>query len=130
MTHLQLYARTLFKAILLSVQEMIEELQLQLAAVVGVEMGPVLDAVHFEPFVLGGGTDEALEISARMQGLPAPIRRGQKRRFHLRPDRRACAVIVVVQRMGTDVVTQRAAIARELRLRQRFRPAHQLAMHA
>src|SRR2546425_11754541 len=66
MTHLQLYARTLFKAILLSVQEMIEELQLQLAAVVGVEMGPVLDAVHFEPFVLGGGTDEALEISARM----------------------------------------------------------------
>jgi hypothetical protein len=34
-------------------------------------MRPVLDAVHFEPLVLGGRPYEAFEIAARMQGLAA-----------------------------------------------------------
>ena len=34
---------------------MIEEAQLLLTAVIGVEVRPVLDAVRFKPFVLGGG---------------------------------------------------------------------------
>src|SRR4029453_3594783 len=45
-------------------------------AVVGVEVGPVLDAVHLEPLVVGGRSHEALEVAARVQPLPAPVARG------------------------------------------------------
>ncbi len=73
--HLQQHARLPVEAVVLAVQEMVEEAQLQLAAIVGVEMGPVLDAVHLEPFVLRGRAHEAFEIAARMQWLAAPIGR-------------------------------------------------------
>src|SRR5262249_117537 len=88
-THLQEDAGLLVPAVLLAVQEIVEEFQLQRAPVVGVEMGPVLDAVDLEPFVLGGGAHEAFEIAARVQRLAAPIGGGQERRLDLRPDRRA-----------------------------------------
>src|SRR5580704_10199301 len=85
MAHLQLHRRLLVPAVVLAVQEMVEEAQLQLPAVVGVEMRPMLDAVRLEPFVLRGGADEPFEIAARMQWLAAPIRRRQKRHLDLRP---------------------------------------------
>jgi hypothetical protein len=80
-THLQLHARLPVEAVVLAVQEMIEEPQLQLASVIRVEMGPVLDAVHLEPFVLGGRAHEAFEIAARMQWLAAPI--GRRKQWRL-----------------------------------------------
>ncbi len=96
---LQQHLRLLRPAVLLAVQEIVEEAQLLLAAVVGVEMRPVLDAVRLQPFLLGRGAHEAFEIAARMQALAAPIGGGEQRRRHLVPDRRAVAVIFVVQRM-------------------------------
>ena len=89
--HLQQHFRLLCPAVFLAVQEIVEEAQLLLAAVVGVEMRPVLDAVRLQPFLLGGGAHEAFEIAARMQALAAPIGGGEQRRRHLRPVRRAIA---------------------------------------
>ena len=60
-------------------EEVIEEALLQVAAVIGVEMCPVLDAMRFEPFLFGCGANEALEIAARMQTLAAPIGRRKER---------------------------------------------------
>ena len=77
-----------------------------------------------------GGAHEALEIAARMQRLAAPIGGGEQRRLDLRPDRRACLVIVVVERVREDFLAEVAAVFRELLLRERLRPAHRLAVHA
>ncbi len=73
MTDLEQHLRLLAPAGILALEEMTEEPLLQVDPVVRVEMRPVLDAVHFEPFLLGGGAHEALEIAARMQALAAPI---------------------------------------------------------
>jgi hypothetical protein len=110
--------------------KIIEEPQLQLAPVVGVEMRPVLDAVHFEPLVLDGRPHEAFEIAARMQGLAAPVGGREQRRLDLRPDRRARPVVIVVEWMGADVVAEGAAIPGELGLGQGFGPADELTMDA
>ena len=50
-----------------------EEPLLQVEAVVRIEMRPVLDAVHLEPFLLRRGAHEAFEIAARMQALPPQL---------------------------------------------------------
>src|SRR5262245_46358110 len=89
---------------------MVEERELLLASIVRVEMRPVLDAVHLEPFLLRRRAHEALEIAARMQRLAAPIGGGEQRRLDLRPDRRARAVVVVVKWMGANGVAERAAV--------------------
>src|SRR5262245_48139018 len=93
-------------------------------------MRPMLDAVHFEPFVFGRRAEEALEIAARMQRLPAPVCGREERRLYLRPDWRAATVVIVFQWMGADVVAERHAVAGELLLRQRLRSADELTMHA
>jgi hypothetical protein len=130
MTHLQLRARLLRPAGVLAVQEIVEEAQLLRAAVVGVEMRPVLDAVRLQPFLLGGRTHEAFEIAARMQALAAPIGGGEQRRHHLVPDRRAVAVIFIVERMGPDLPAEIGAVLGQLFFAQRLWPAHQFAVHA
>src|SRR4051812_23664557 len=84
MTDLQLDLR-LALPVAFAFQEMIEKAQLQLAAVVRVEMGPMLDAVRLEPLVFAVTPDEALEISARMQPLPAPVRGREQRLRDLVP---------------------------------------------
>ena len=114
MAHLQQHARLLAPAGVLALQEIVEELALQLAAVVGVEMRPVLDAVRLEPFVLRGGARKALEIAARVQALSAPVRRREQRRGDLVPLGRARLVIVVVERMRADFRAEVAAVLREL----------------
>ncbi len=111
-------------------QEMVEELELQLAAVVRVEMRPVLDAVRLQPFLLGGRAHEALEIAARMQRLAAPVGGREHGRRHLVPDRRARPMIVVVERMLANVAAEVAAVLGELSLAQCLRPADELAVHA
>ena len=128
--HLQLHRRLLVPAIVLAVQEMIEEAQLQVPAVVGIKMRPVLDAVRFEPLVLRRGADKTFEIAARMQRLAAPIGRRQKRHLDLRPHRRTGAMIGVVERMGQNIAAEIAAVLRQFLVRQSLRPAHQFAVHA
>ena len=51
MAHLQAARAAACPSRFLALEEIVEELALQFAAVVGVEMRPVLDAVRFEPFV-------------------------------------------------------------------------------
>src|SRR5208282_709522 len=105
---------------------MVEELELLLTAVVGVEMRPVLDPVRLKPFLPRRRAHEALEIAARMQALAAPIGGGEKRHFDLRPR----FVIVVIERMGADIVTELAAVPLQLFLGKDLRPAHEPAMNA
>src|SRR5437879_12567424 len=92
-------------------------------------MRPVLDAVCLEPLVLRGGAHKALEIATRMQALSAPVRRREQRHGDLVPLRRARSVIVVVDRMRANVGAEIAAVAGELFVAERLRPAHHLAMH-
>src|SRR5262249_32150680 len=54
MTNLQQHSRLLAPTGVLALEEEVEELALQLAAVVRIEVRPVLDAVRFEPFVFRG----------------------------------------------------------------------------
>ncbi len=84
---------------------MIEEPQLQVAAV---------DAMRFEPLVLGFTSDETFKVPTGMQSLSAPVRRGEERYVDLVPERRAGFVIVVVERMGEDLVTEAGAVLRQL----------------
>ena len=130
MPHLQQDTRLLLEAVVLSMQEMIEKPQLQLAAVVRVEMGPVLDAVRFEPLVLRGRAHEAFEVSPGMQGLSPPIGGGEERGLHLRPDGGTGAVIRVIERVGADVVAEGGPVLRKLCFGERFGSANELPMHA
>ena len=67
---LQLDLRLILPVALLALQEVIEEAQLQLAAVVGIEVRPVLDAVRLEPFVLRCGCGRSLR-NCRADAGPA-----------------------------------------------------------
>src|SRR4029077_4170168 len=73
MPNIELHARLLVPAVLLSLEEVVEEALLQVDAVAGVVVSPLLDAVTLEPFLLRGGAEEALVIAARMQRLTAPV---------------------------------------------------------
>ena len=118
--HLQQHARLLVPAVLLAVQEVVEEPQLQLAAVVGVEVRPVLDPVRLQPLLLGGGAHEALEVAARMQALAAPVGGREQGHLDLGPVGRALLVVLVVEGMLADLGAEVAAVAGELRVRQAF----------
>ena len=74
---IELYERLLVPAVALALQEIAEELLLQRNPIIRVVVRPVLDAVHLQPFLLGGGAEEALEIAARVQRLPAPVCGGE-----------------------------------------------------
>src|SRR5450631_3355123 len=99
MTDIELHARLLVPAVLLALEEVAEELPLQSDAVVGVVMRPMLDAVHFEPFLFRCRAEETFEIAARVQRLSAPIGGRKQRYLDLRPIRRHRPVEFVVQRM-------------------------------
>src|SRR5712671_2871228 len=125
--YLQLHARLPVPAVLHVLQVVIEEPLLQRAAVVGVEMRPMLDAVGFEPLVLRGGAHESLEVAAWMKALSAPVGGGEQRHGDFFPDRRAALVIGVVERVREDVIAEVAAVALQLLVGQRFVPAYPLA---
>ncbi len=127
MAHLQEHARPLVPAVVPAVQKMVEELELQLAAIVGVEVRPVLEPMRLEPFLLGGGAHEALEIAARMQPLAAPVGGREQGHLDLGPVGRALLVILVIEGMLADLGAEIAAIERELRVGQVLRAAHRLA---
>src|SRR5712692_8807722 len=128
--YLQEHPRRVIPTVALAVQEIIEEAFLNLAAIVGVKVRPVFYTVRFQPFVLACRAYEAFEISARVQALTAPIRRGQERHGHFRPNRRARLVILVVERMRADLVAEVATVVGEFLRRQGFRSADKLAVYA
>src|SRR6185312_16696720 len=111
MAQLELHTRLLVPAGVLAFEEMAEEALLQAHAVIGIELGPMLDAMRLEPFLRRCGAHEALEIAARMEALAAPIGGGEKRRGDLRPHRRARLVIIIVERVGENLVAENAAVA-------------------
>src|SRR5262249_60523632 len=65
--HLQHDGGLLLPAGVLALEEVSEEALLQADAVVGVEVRPVLDAVHLEPFLARCRAHESLEVAARVQ---------------------------------------------------------------
>jgi hypothetical protein len=82
---LQLHFGLLVPAGILALEEVAEELLLQSESIVRIEMCPVLDAVHLEPFLGRGRTYEAFEIAARMQALPTPVCSREYRHLDLVP---------------------------------------------
>src|SRR5262249_110924 len=127
--NLKLHRRLFVPTILLSVQEGVEETQMQITGLNSVKKGPLLDALGPKPFLLGGGADKTLEIPSRVQPLSTPIGCREKRRLHLRPDRRARLVVIIIERMGDYFSAELTAIFRQLVVGQEFRTADQLAMH-
>ena len=47
-------------------QEMTKEPLLQIKAVIGIELGPMLATMHLEPFVLARRIHKSVDIAARM----------------------------------------------------------------
>src|SRR5579872_504875 len=108
-------ARLPVPAVFLALEKIIEKPLLQLAAVIRVEMRPVLDAVHLEPLLFGSRADERFDVSTQMQALTAPVAGRKKRHRDAIEDRRARLVIVVVQRMRENVRAEIATVFLQLR---------------
>src|SRR5262249_28978957 len=109
--------RLLLPPRVLALEEVAEELLLETHAIVGVEVRPVLDAMHLEPFLLRRRAYEAFEVAARMEPLPAPVGRREERHLHLRPVGHARApVLVAGQRVPPAILVEVAAVAAELLL--------------
>src|SRR5438552_14911097 len=83
--------------------------------------------MHLEPFLLRGGADEALEIAARVQPLPAPVGCSEERRLHLRKIGAALTVVRAVQLAREEGLPHVLAVPRELLLGERLGTADQLA---
>src|SRR5262249_38141083 len=131
MAHLQQDLGLLAPARILALEKMGEEFLLQPDAIVGVEVGPVLDAVHLEPLLLGGGAHETLEIAARVQALAAPVGGGKERGLDLAPVRHARAPKLVGVELARDaVLVEIAPVLAELFLRQRLRSRDPVAVDA
>ncbi len=93
---------------------MIEELLLQLLAVLGVEQREVGVAVHLQPFLLGAGAQVALEVAARMQAHAAPIGRGEQRRLDILERRQPRLVVIVEQPVAQCVAVAIGAVLFQL----------------
>ena len=78
--------RLLVPTVLRAFQIIIEETQLQVTPVIGVEMRPVFQTVNFQPLFFGSSAHETFAIAARMQALSAPVGGRQKRYFDILPD--------------------------------------------
>src|SRR6266542_1944194 len=127
--HLQQHARLPAPAALDALEKMIEELALQLAAVIGIKMRPMLDAVRLQPFLYRLRPRAAFEIAARVQALAAPVGGREQRHVDVLPYRRARLVVFVIERMRADLLAEIAAVFCKLVVRQRFRSAYQPAVH-
>ena len=69
----QRHRRPLVPAVVGVREKTIQELPLDLAAVVGVVVRPVLEAVHLEPLALRAGPHEALGVAPQMEAVAAPV---------------------------------------------------------
>src|SRR5438876_6971827 len=77
MTHLEHDRRLILPPGVFALEEVAEEPFLEAHAVVRVEVRPVLDSVHLEPFLLRGCANEPFEVAAWVQALASPVRRGE-----------------------------------------------------
>ena len=126
-TNLKLDLWLVVPAIRFAFEIKIEKPALQFAAIVGVKMRPVLQPVAFKPLLCGSGSDKTFEIAARVQALPAPIGRRQKRHRDFAPVRRTRLMVIVVQRMSDNLVAEACAVTRERCVGQGLVAAHQRA---
>ncbi len=110
---MELDARFLVPAVLLAFQEMIVEPLLQFAAVFRVVLGPMFEAVDFQPFLLRAGPHVTFDIAAQMQALAADIGAGQERHLNIRQMRRAAGEVVLVERVGALLARQVGAVSRQ-----------------
>ena len=105
---------------LVAFEEAAKEPLLQVETVVRIEVCPVLDAVHFEPFVLRRGAHEAFEIAARMQALPAPVGCGEQRHLDFVPVWHArLPIFVSVELARQTILVKVAAILAEFLFRDK-----------
>src|SRR5271156_5545148 len=129
MTNLKLNPRLVAPAVRVTLEIKIEKPALQFAAIIRVKMRPMLEPVAFEPLLFRGRPDKPLEIAARMQSLPAPVRRRQKRHRDLAPVGRARSVIIIVKGMGENLITEARPVTCELFVGQGLVATDQLAAH-
>src|SRR4029078_2760890 len=102
----------------LTLEKVTEEFLLQAHSIIRVEMGPMFDAVHFEPFLARSRAHKSLEISTRMQALSVPVCRGQQRCLHLGPVRHARLPVGIAIELARDtVLVEIAAVAARVLLR-------------
>src|SRR5262245_767210 len=103
-TNLQEHLRLFIPARILTLEEMTEKFLLQAHSVICIEMRPMLDAVHFEPFLVGSRAYKSLEISTWMEALSTPVCRGQQRCRHLGPVRHAGLPVGIAIELARDAV--------------------------
>ena len=127
MAHLQQHFRLLVPAVLFALQKVVEKTLLQPDAVIGVKRRPVRAAVRFQPFVFRCRAHVTLEVAARMQALPAPVRRRQQRHRDFRQIAAALLVIGVIERTREKLAPHVFAVVDELLFTESFGPAHEFA---
>src|SRR5207244_9767303 len=86
---LQPDARLALPAVVGALEQTIEEAPLHGHAVIGVEMRPMLEPMHFQPLLAGRGAREAFALTSRMQPLAAPVRGREEWDRDFVPTRRA-----------------------------------------
>src|SRR5919199_3855095 len=84
--------RFFIPAVVLALEKVVEKPLLELKAIVGIEVCPMLETMDFEPFLLGGRPDEPLDVAPQMQPCATPASTREKRYFHLRPVGRSFTV--------------------------------------
>ena len=108
-------------------QETVEELPLQVLAVLRIEQREVRVAVHLQPFLLRARAQEALEIAARMQAHAAPVGGREQRRLDVLELRQPRLVVVVDQAVAQRVAVAIGAVLLQFVVGQVQRPRHRLA---
>ena len=127
MADLQHHLRPLLPAVVDAFEETVEELALQILTILRIEQREVRVAVHLQPFLLGAGAQEALEVAARMQAHAAPIGSGEQRRLDVLEFRQPGLVVVVDQAVAQRVAVAIGAILPQLVVAEIQRPRHRLA---
>ena len=110
----------------LTFQHLAEEPLLQRDAIVGVELGEVLQPVHFQPLVCRTGPGPGLEVAASVQ-MVGPVRRRQHRHGDLLGFPGPLPVVRLIQRTGPQFGGRVTAVGGQLRVGQHLRPGDRLS---
>src|SRR5262249_2714378 len=129
-TDKQLHPRLFAPASIVAFQKMAEEPLLQPDTIIRIELQPVGAAMCLQPFLLRRRPHEGLEITARMEAVPAPVRFREERHSNFLQIGRALAVIVVIERVRECAGDDVASIRPQLFWRQCLGPGNRLASDA
>ena len=105
---------------------MVEEALLQTHAVVGIELGPVLQTVDLEPLLRRGSLDETLDVAAKVSAGSTPVARRQEGHRDPVEVRGAHSVEVVEERMGANVCPVVRAVRLQLVVGERLGAGHEV----